>query len=92
MAFRYMASIPFSYGFYRGWTLPIWSDHSETPIRVILSAATGVKYILPPFCFVKYSHLGQRLWNRYYNINPKKEWDTQREAYQEWDLVTMRVL
>ena len=91
MAFRYLVSIPFSYGFYRGWTLPIWSEKSEMGIRVVLSTVTGIKYILPPFCLVKYSHFGQRLWNQYYKIDPKRDWDNQREAYQEWDLVHMRV-
>lgn len=91
--FRYLVSIPFSYGFYRGWTLPIWKQKkSETGIRVILSTVTGIKYILPPFCFVKYSHLVQRIWNQYRNIDPLKDWDNQRDAYQEWDLVHMRVV
>jgi hypothetical protein len=76
-----MASLSYSYGFYRSWTLPVWkTEHkkNDTPFRVILSCTMGVAYTAPPFCFVKYYELGCRIRDRIDGIPP------QGDHWTEW--------
>ena len=51
----------FVYGCYRGWTLPIWSDHRGKTLRIVFTVANGIKYVVPPFCIVQWGCLGARL-------------------------------
>lgn len=75
-----IGSIMFSYGCYRGMTLPIWYSHARAddyPFRCAFGFSTGVKYL---FCPVKYIHLFQRLME--YRLKEPKN----MEAYKEWGI------
>ena len=76
-----IGSVMFSYGCYRGMTLPIWYFHSRSddyPFRCAFGFATGVKYL---FCPMKYIHLFRRLME----FQLKEPRNT--EAYKEWGIV-----
>ena len=55
----------YSYGFYRSWTLPIWTEKNDLPIRFVMSNVMGVNYVIPPFCLIKYANLGIRIYDVY---------------------------
>jgi hypothetical protein len=83
-----MASLSYSYGFYRSWTLPVWdTEHKkkDTPFRVILACSMGVVYIIPPFCLVKYCELGNRILDQIDDIPP------QGDHWTEWGFYHPRV-
>jgi hypothetical protein len=64
-----LGSLSYSYGFCRGWTLPIWKkNYNELPLRFILSCASGIIYI-SPYCLVKYTALLFRMRDVKYKKN-----------------------
>jgi len=68
-----VASLSYSYGFCRSWTLPVWKTEykkNDTPFRVILACSMGVVYIIPPFCLVKYYELWRRIRDQMHGIPP----------------------
>jgi len=80
----------FLYGCHRGWTLPKWYNMSYKS-RLGFTFVTGIKYIIPPFCIIKYIHLCIRVWN--YNKGSKycayPPWD--KYIYGEWGFYHPRV-
>jgi hypothetical protein len=75
----------FTYGCYRGYTLPKWHNMSDSS-RVLLSVATGVKYVVPPFCLFKYGCLAVRLWNEARGLKYMAFPEWNRFIYGEWGL------
>ena len=69
-----LIGLSYSYGFCRGWTLPIWSDihkasFREVVIRIGMSIGSGIIYIIPPFCFTKYIDMYGRLRDRRHGLD-----------------------
>jgi hypothetical protein len=66
----------------------MWStEHKkhDTPFRIILACTMGVVYIAPPFCFIKYCELGNRILDRINGIPP------QGDHWTEWGFYHPRV-
>lgn len=86
-----LASVSYSYGFCRSWTLPLWSDISKSSVkevatRLVISGLGGTMYVLPPFCAVKYYDLWRRIQDKQKGIEPRgKHW-------REWGMYHPRVL
>lgn len=55
----------YSYGFYRSWSLPVWEEKGDLPIRLGMSNVMGVIYVFPPFALIKYAELGMRIYDVY---------------------------
>jgi len=73
----------FTYGCYRGYTLPKWHNISDLT-RASVTIATGIKYVVPPFCVFKWGCLGVRLWNELngYRYSTFPLWN--KYIYGEW--------
>ena len=81
-----LIGLSYSYGFCRGWTLPIWSDihkasFRESVTRITMSVGSGMLYILPPFCFIKYLNMYGRLYERKHGMN-----NYRGEIWREWGI------
>ena len=81
-----LIGLSYSYGFCRGWTLPIWSDihkasFRESVTRITMSVGSGMMYILPPFCFIKYLNMYGRLYERKHGMN-----NYRGEIWREWGI------
>ena len=63
-----LAGASFSYGWCRGWTLPIWDYKKDMTSRLGIAFCTGFMYTIPPFCFIKYKQLCSRLYRRHYGL------------------------
>jgi len=81
-----IVGLSYSYGFCRGWTLPIWSDvhkssFKECVTRITMSVGSGFVYIIPPFCFIKYLNMYGRLYERKHEMN-----NYRGEIWREWGI------
>jgi hypothetical protein len=75
--------LSYSYGFCRGWTLPIWSDTKKSSfreyiMRTSMSVGLGFAYIIPPLCFVKYLHMYGRFYEHKHGMKKYGE------IWREW--------
>jgi hypothetical protein len=79
------------YGFYRGFTTPIFNNN-EIGQRIIFSTVTSIKYAFPPTNIYQISKLGLRLFYKAKHIqNPellKKHYPyfpfDKKDLYHEW--------
>lgn len=78
----FLATLSFSYGFYRGWTL-LWRHDESKLIKIGISTIVGVTYIIPPISVFKYRDLIYRIY--YHSIGFTDERCT-RELYHELDM------
>ena len=71
-----LASLSFSYGFYRSWTSPSWLPFERQTKKIfIVSAFNGLMYVAPPSCFINYISLCYRIRDKLYGIPPmSKNW------------------
>jgi hypothetical protein len=85
--YKYLIGLSFTYGCYRGWTIPFRHHNQyDNMMRCYLSLATGVKYVVPPFCIVKYVQLLARVYTNYYGISNERFPSLTRNIYQEWGI------
>lgn len=91
----------YSYGFYRSWTLPIWKERGDLPIRLGMSNVMGMIYAFPPSGLIKYFELGMRIHNVYdgtYRYDEKeKRYQSVRGVYynnhwKEWGFYHPKML
>ena len=87
---KILAGASFSYGCYRGWTLPGWYNMSNSS-RVICAVATGVKYSIPPFCIIKFIQMSIRVTYYYRGYTYDKYPKFLNELYTEWGIFHPRV-
>ncbi len=59
-------AVSFTYGLYRGWTLPIWQPGvSDLPSKLAGTTFVGLMYVIPPFSIYSYTKLAMRLHDRF---------------------------
>lgn len=59
-------AVSFTYGLYRGWTLPIWQPGvSDLPSQLAGTTFVGFMYVVPPFSIYSYANLAMRLHDRF---------------------------
>lgn len=86
-----LASLSFGYGFYRTYSLPMWytnpsftKDYAiQQSIRLPMSFAGGIKYVLPPFCIVMYIDL----FFRYKESKSEYPFSKGSDRWREWGFI-----
>lgn len=88
--FNYYLGVFGFYGFYRSWTLPIWTEKKDLPIRVAMSIGMGAVYAFPPVGLIKCAELGMRMHDVYdgtrlYNEKESRYYSRYGNSYNNSD-------